>query len=181
MAGIAKIITGLAAAVLLINPIALAEDMYLTLDDSTRLVLHADYTWDLGVDEDEKTIATQRVTLSDGKVLVITGDKRWGYVTDSGATTVVSTMYAIGVANRNDRSKALAAAMTEALKRLAMQLQPIAENPDVAPETLIQCLNQTNKAVETREDNVNGWRVTVRLTLDDDEIKAALSCSESEN
>ncbi len=158
-----------------------AEDMYLTLDDGAVVVLHADYTWEVSPDSPHGSIQTQKVMLDDGRALVIEADKTWKYAGGGSAKSMVSTMYAIGVAKRADLTEASAAAMIEATRRLALQIQPIADNPEIDHTIIMRCIDNSEKAVNAAEEKTDGWKVTVKVTLDETGIDQVMQCLVQQN
>jgi hypothetical protein len=171
----------MAAWACLIGALAIiqAEDMYLTLDSGVEIALHADYTWSIRSNAEGKEIHTRKVELDDGRTLLISKDGGWGFAGDGASRTKgvsVSTMYAIGVARRSALPEASAAAMIEASRRLALQIQPIASDPEVDPAIIMRCIDNADKDVNTAEEKTEGWRVTVKLTLEEGGIEQVMRC-----
>ncbi|MBD3390777.1 MAG: hypothetical protein GF418_01970 [Chitinivibrionales bacterium] len=169
-------------AVLSVFVPARAEDMYLTLEDGVSVILHTDYTWDYEKGGEVSRHLEEPISLDDGSTLVLKKDGTWGFVAEglAGGTrkpTNLTAVNAVGVSKRSALDEARAGAMEEAIERLSKQLRDASpELADAPLQTVIDCVTKEEKAVETREEQLDLWKATVKLSLDATGIQNVFHC-----
>jgi hypothetical protein len=172
------------ACVLVLVPFLAAEDLYLTLEDGVSVILHTNYTWDYEKGGAISSHLGEPITLDDGSTLVLNKNGTWGFVVeeDTGGrkTTNLQSVNAVGVSQREELDEARAGAMEEALKRLAKQLRAgIPELSGTKEQTLLDCVENEEKSVESSEERLKLWKATVKLGLDAAGIQNILHCVET--
>ncbi len=157
------------------------QDMYLELEDGLEIVLYQDYSWDYSQGNGPRRTEISYIELEDGRELAISPDHTWGYRQAGkegslGKLEQLESLYAIGVARRADYQQATTAARTEADRRLALQILPLAQDASLQYEDVLSCLQKSPGDVQYHDEKKDGWQVTARITMDGENLSAVLQC-----
>jgi hypothetical protein len=174
---------GLAVLILLCSAVV-AEDMYLTMDDGTEIVLHDDYSWSFAKSSSTTSIDEDvGITMQDGESIVVSTSGQWGYQDPVGSgsgnqETAMQSAYATGMAQHQDLGKAHQAAVDEATKRLLKNLSPIVAGGTQSREHLLECLKKAEQKVESADQKLGDqWKVTITIKLQRQGILDFATCS----
>jgi hypothetical protein len=161
--------------------IAAAGDTSLSLSDATKIILHADYTWEFAKCADTTLIGDMPVTLTNGRSLVVAVNKTWrftdgrdGDMEESGID--LETVYATGIAQQTTYESALATARKEVARRLVLQLLSAIPPTGMADTSFFGCIETVPKQEEISKKKRSVWEVTVKTTLNKAAIQAAIAC-----
>lgn len=163
---------------------AWCEDMYLTLNDGTEIVLHDNYRWDFKKSNSRTLDEDVQITLDDGVTIVVTRSGEWGYAEDvEGGTETRVTMHsahATSMAKHESAADATLEAHRMAGERLAAQMiEGVWAGEPVDTAKVISCIEGANKEVTSDEKRLaDGWRVSLRVVLDREAILNIVECVE---
>jgi hypothetical protein len=164
---------------------ARGENLYLTVQDSIAIVLHANKTWDFARDGKRgKVNFDEPVTLEDGSELRLWKNGAWAFVGSSparaGERNDMDTAFASAVVKRSSLADAKTGAMDEAVKRLADQLIAGTKHTKPNRQKLMVCIQNEDKDVESSDEQRNGtYAATVKLSMDAEGIRNVIECANS--
>jgi hypothetical protein len=162
------------------------EDMYLTLNDGTEIVLHDNYRWDFKKSRSRELDEDVQITLDDGVTIVVARSGEWGYAEDVDGgprrQVAMQSAYATSMAKHEDVAEATLEAHRVVAQRLAAQMiKGIWAGEAIDEEKLIGCIEGANKAVDSDDKRLDdGWRVNLRVELDRQAILGIVECVESD-
>ncbi len=158
-----------------------AADIRLTLDNDIQLVLHDDFTWSCGSEQDREQLADMTITLGNGSVVHVAGDGTWSFLSADGsggeeAPDGLTVLYHTGFARSTD-----AIVVGKHARRLAMdglvERVRAGTGTDLGDDDLRACIEGMEKRVERKEKCAGGTcEVRITITLEKDAIEGIKEC-----
>ncbi len=153
-----------------------SQEISVSLDDGTDLILHEDFTWEPGETGNWIPPGVFEVTLEDGRNLILHNDFTWRFLSGAAGEHIpLETAYAVGKARRETAEAAREDAGKEAIRRLAIQLETLVPGADL--RTLSECVARQEKKEEVDEHSQSGWNVTVRIEVGREAIQSIMDCA----
>jgi hypothetical protein len=160
------------------------KDMILTTADGKMdILLKEDSTWVIqrgGSGEIEEDFT---VPVSGGKIVLISTDGTWGYVSKEikkeREIIPADSVTARGHAVNSDVAVANALAEKEALSQAVARMKITLKNVKIDQKQLAGCVKRVEKDVDKKEEFKKGvgWEVTIRMKLDRGSILAVADCA----